>query len=281
LQFTVYRDFLCIKVGLTRVRLCVPNEDEDPNRDERLPDPRDVLVEMTLVPRTGAAVGAVAPAPGPQIRILRTLEVDEYEPPLTPADILPLTAPRAAPTDNRFAGTARKYAKLSIADAPMETFNDINDLIATLQDDEVMKGKDISTDADSDRVDEEKRNVRVKAFLFAASLEDDRDFHLIIGRAPNKAAKYMTVEISGLPPGNSDSFDKLDEARSAYFEFFGDGLPGTSYDFYDPPIEIEVDGSLFWDASHAEGGRPGPQKLRPKMPVVWEIHPVTKIVFER
>jgi hypothetical protein len=256
------------------------NEDEGPSREERLPDPQNVLVEMTLVPRTGAAVGAVAPAPGPQIRILRTLEVDEYDPPLTAADILPLTAPRAAPADNKFRGNARKVAKLSIADAPIEPFNDIDQLIATFEDHETMKDKDISVEADSDRVDEENRNVRVTAFLYAASMEDDNDFHLIIGRAPNKAPKYMTVEISGLPPGNSDSFDKLDEARGAYLEFFGDGLPGPSYDFYDPPIKIEVEGSLFWDASHAQGGRPGPQKLRPKMPVVWEIHPVTKIVFE-
>jgi hypothetical protein len=90
----------------------------------------------------------------------------------------------------------------------------------------------------------------------------------------------MTAEISGLPPGDSDSFDRLDAARSTYFEYFGDGLPGTSYDYYDPPIEIEIEGSLFWDVSHGTGGRPGPQKLRPKMPVVWEIHPVTRIVFE-
>jgi len=162
----------------------------------------------------------------------------------------------------------------------MEPFNDINQLIATFEDHETMKDKNISVEADSDRVDEENRNVRVRAFLYAASMEDDNDFHLIIGRAPNKSPKYMTVEISSLPPGNSDSFDKLDEARSAYLEYFGDGLPGPSYDFYDPPIEIEVEGSLFWDSSHAQGGRPGPQKLRPKMPVVWEIHPVTKIVFE-
>jgi hypothetical protein len=111
-------------------------------------------------------------------------------------------------------------------------------------------------------------------------MEGDNDFHLIIGRDPNKAAKYMTAEISGLPPNNSDSFDSLDAARTAYFEFFGDGLPGTGYDYYDPPIGVEIEGSLFWDATHATGGRPGPQKLRPKMPVVWEIHPVTKIVFE-
>jgi len=258
---------------------------EGPSPEERLPDPKNILVELTLVPKTGATVrGAAAPAPfpagGPQIRILRTLEVDEYETPLDVADILPLTAPRAAPTDNKFRGTSRKAAKLSIADAPLEPFNDVQDLIASFEDHDTMVDKGIPTTADSDRVAEEKRNVRVKAFLYAASMEDDNDFHLIIGRDPSKAAKYMTAEISGLPPGNSDSFDRLDASRSAYFEYFGDGLPGTGYDYYDPPVEIEIEGSLFWDASHAHGGRPGPQKLRPNMPVVWEIHPVTKIVFE-
>ena len=263
----------------------MPNGTEGPSPEERLPDPSKVLVELTLVPRVGAVVrGAAVPAPvpagGAQIRILRTLEVDEYETAINAADILPLAAPQAPPTDNKFRGTARKAAKLSIADAPIETFDDVNELIASFVDHDTMDEMDIPTTASSDRVDEEKRNVRVKAFLYAASREDDNDYHLIIGRAPNKPAKYMTAEISGLPPGGSASFDKLGAARSAYFEYFGNGLPGTSYDFYDPPREIEIEGSLFWDASHANGGRPGPQKLRPKMPVVWEIHPVTEIVFE-
>ena len=191
---------------------------EGPSPEERLPDPKNILVELTLVPKTGATVrGAAAPAPfpagGPQIRILRTLEVDEYETPLDVADILPLTAPRAAPTDNKFRGTSRKAAKLSIADAPLEPFNDVQDLIASFEDHDTMVDKGIPTTADSDRVAEEKRNVRVKAFLYAASMEDDNDFHLIIGRDPSKAAKYMTAEISGLPPGNSDSFDRLDASR--------------------------------------------------------------------
>ncbi len=257
----------------------MPNGNAGPGPQERLPDPENVLVELALVPRSGSTTGAAAPGGGSRIRILRTLEVDEYEPALAAADILPLTAPRPAPTDNKFRGTSRRAAKISIADAPMESFDDINDLIATLQDHETMAKMNIPRDASSDRVDEENRNVRVKAFLYAASIEEDNDFHLIIGRDPSKAAKYMTVEISGLPPSSAGSFEKLDEARTAYFEFFGDGLPGTSYDFYDPPIEIEVEGSLFWDVSHATGGRPGPGKLRPKMPVVWEIHPVTKIVL--
>jgi hypothetical protein len=257
------------------------NGDAGPRAEERLPDPKDILIELSLTPRGGAAFGM--PAPGTargQYRILRTLEVDEYERPLQAFNIMPLTQPRAAPTDNRFRGTARKAAKISIADAQTESFPDVNDLVETFADHEAMKAKDIPTTADSDRVEEEERNVRVKAFLYAASMENDNDFHLIVGRDPSKAAKYMTVEISGLPPDGADSFEELNAARSAFFDFFGDGIPGTSYDFYDPPIPIEVEGSLFWDASHATGSRPGPSKLRPKMPVVWEIHPVTKIVFE-
>jgi hypothetical protein len=259
----------------------MPNPDGAPTPQERLPDPKDVLVELSFVPRSGAAVGAPTPgAAGPQFRILRTLEVDEYDPPMAAADIAPLTAPRAAPPDNDFAGTARKAAKLSIVDAPMETFEDVKDLIDSFVDHETMKAKGIETKAESDRVTEEDRNVRVKAFLYAASMEGDNDFHLIIGRDPSQAARYMTAEVSGLPPQSADSFDQLDKSRSAYFDFFGDGLPGPSYDFYDPPIPIHIEGSLFWDASHATGSRPGPNKLRPKMPVVWEIHPITKIVFE-
>jgi hypothetical protein len=249
----------------------------------RLPPAANVLVEMTLVPGSGATVGpapAAAPGAGNRYRILRTLEVDEYEAPVPAAAIAPLTAPQPAPADNTFRGTSRKAAKLSIANAQLEQFNDVNKLIGTFPAHATMVKRKIPTKAGSNRVDVEKRNVRVEAFLYAASREDDNDYHLIIGRDPAKPAKYMTAEISGLPPASSSAFKALSDVRDAFFDFFGDGLPGTSYDFYDPPIPIEIEGSLFWDSSHAKGGRPGPQTLRPKMPVVWEIHPVTGIVFE-
>jgi hypothetical protein len=247
----------------------------------RLPDPASVLLEMTLVPRRGAAATAAArAAPGPKYRVLRTLEVDEYDPAIAVADIMSLAAARAAPVDNKFKGKARRAAKLSIASATTEPFDDLNDLIDTLPGHRRMVNLDISTDRNSDRVAEEKRNVRLDAFLYAASVEGDNDYHLIIGRDPRKPPKYFTIEISGLPPSSSPHFDKLNKARKAYFKFFRDGLPGPTYDFYDPPVPIRVEGSLFFDASHATGSRPGPSKLRPNMPVVWEIHPVSKIVFE-
>jgi hypothetical protein len=189
----------------------------------------------------------------------------------------------AAAAGENYRGTARKAAKLSIASADTESFQDLKDLIATLQPhDEMVKHKPvITTTATSNRVKEEKRNVKVSTFLYAASREDDNDFHLIVGRAPGATpAVYFTVELSGLPPSSSAAFPKLKAARDAFKQFFGNDLPGGNYSFYTPPIPVEIEGSLFFDMSHAKGSRPGPASLRPKMPVVWEVHPITKIVLE-
>lgn len=218
-------------------------------------------------------------------RIMRTNEVDAYEDLPTVAGGLNqfLAAAAAAPPGDNFEGTSRKAAKLSIANAPLQTFSDLRKLIKSLTPDEVMIKREprIKTTATSNRVAEEKRNVRVRAFLYAASREDDNDYHLIIGRDPDMTPElYMTMELSGLPPKTSASFKKLKAARDAYKEFFGDNLPGLSYDFYDPPIPVKIEGSLFFDMSHAAGQRPGPQSLKSRMPTIWEVHPITKITFE-
>jgi len=200
-----------------------------------------------------------------------------------PADREAMAMSAAAAGADRFRGTARKAAKLSLANAPLENFADLPQLISSLAPESVMKNHrpPITTTATSNRVAEEKRNVRLKVFLYAASKEDDNDFHLILGRAPGSTpAVYLTMELSGLPANNSAAFAKLKAVRDAFKTFFGAQLPGTSYDFYSPPIPVEVEGSLFFDASHVTGGRPGPASLRSKMPVVWEIHPISKIVFE-
>ena len=194
-------------------------------------------------------------------------------------DVVPL----AAPQSDKYAGTARKAAKLSTASAPVEQFTDLQDLIQTLPAHSTMANHTpkIKTTATSNRVAEEKRNVKVTVFLYAASREDDNDFHLILGRDPAKSPPvYFTMELSGLPANNAASFAKLKAARDAFKAFFGTELPGQDYDFYSPPIPVEVEGSLFFDMSHATGNRPGPASLRSKMPVVWEVHPITRITFE-
>jgi hypothetical protein len=241
-----------------------------------MPRPESVIAEKPFTPR-GAAGPEAAPAPAaPPYRILQTTEVDEYE------EGRALRVPEAAGDD--FGGTARRATKLSIADGTARRFNDLQDLIDSLPSDQSMidHRPPIRDTATSRRVAEEQRNVRVDAFLYAASRENDNDYHLIIGRDPEAGGDevYMTIEVSGLPPRSNGSFARLNSARNAYKQFFDGDLPGTRYQFYDPPIPVRVTGSIFFDITHARGGRPGPQSLRPNMPTIWEIHPVSRIEFE-
>ena len=218
----------------------------------------------------------------PAFRIIRTNEVDGYEKAATTQETLAAAVAEAAPVGDNFKGKSRKAAKLSIADAKTKTYADLRTAVKSLVPDADMAKRTpkVSTGETSNRVTEEKRNIRVKCWLYAASREDDNDYHLILGRDPKKSPEvYMTMELSGLPGANAASFDKLKAARDAYKAFFGNDLPGLSYDFYDPPIPVRVEGSLFWDASHAKGSRPGPKSLKSRMPVVWEVHPITKITF--
>ena len=269
-----------------------------------LPNPKSVVMEIPFSPAGVLSMAEISPAE-PKYRILRTNEVDGYEKKPTKLEVAQSLAPesfaleaakkpkkkkgKAKPKPKPpaggelFKGTSRKASKLSISDAKLQKFNDLQDLIATMVGDKVMAKKKISTDANSKRVPEEDRNVRVPVWIYAASVEDDNDYHLILGRDPNGggAEVYMTMELSGLPPANAKSRAALEKARADFKKFFAKhfagNLPGKSYDFYDPPIQAEIEGSLFFDANHATGSKPGPQSLRPKMPTVWEVHPISKI----
>ena len=252
-----------------------------------LPDSASIVGVVGFTPSEGTRPLALASestesAPAAKYRMILTNEVDAYEKKPKQGEILAEMFTAQATSDS-FAGTSRKAAKLSIANAKMETFSDLRDLLASLPSVEVMRKRkpQIKTDATSNRVTEEKRNVRVRAFLYAHSREDDNDFHLIIGRDPEKTPEmYMTMELSGLPPSSSASFSKLKAARNAYKKFFGSALPGAKYVFPDPPVPVLIEGSLFFDQTHAKGSRPGPQSLRNKMPTVWEVHPISKMKLE-
>ena len=247
------------------------------------PDTQLLASRLKGSPVISESVVASRAVAGKTFRIVRTLQLDPYEKEEPPEVIAASSATlNAAPGGDNFRGRARRAAKLSIADADVEDFDDVRDLIATLPAHEDMVNHDppITTSPDSDRVEEEERNVRVRTFLYAASREDDNDFHLILGRDPGASEMYMNMEISGLPAPESEFFETLRDARDAFKDFFGDNLPGLSYDFYDPPIPVMVEGSLFFDASHSSGQRPGPQSLRDDIPTVWELHPITSIEFE-
>lgn len=246
-----------------------------------LPSPDKIVFTAMLSPPSVAARGAHAAVSA--YRILRTTEVDPYEPPVGRAEVASFSAAQPAGDLDSFLGTARKAAKLSLSSAPVESFTAVSALIHKLPSDTQMIAlhPPISTAPNSKRVQQENRNVRVRAFLYAASREADNDFHLILGEDPTaKPSVYMTVEVSGLPPPPNNAFAKLKAARDAFKTFFGVHLPLASYDFYDPPIPVEIEGSLFFDMTHAQGGRPGPATLRPHMPTIWEVHPLSRITFE-
>lgn len=216
-------------------------------------------------------------------RIIVTDEMDAYDTPMPPDAMFDTSPELMDVIGDDYSGTARKAAKLSIAQAQMEDLADLKDLIATLPSISAMVNHNpkIGKGASSWRVVEERRNVRLRVWLYAASREADNDFHLILGRAPGLAPeKFMTMELSGLPPANGANFAKLKAARDAFKQFFGNHLPGGTYQFYDPPIPVEIEGSLFFDITHATGPRPGPSTLRDRMPTIWEVHPISKIVFE-
>jgi hypothetical protein len=230
---------------------------------------------------------------GPTYRILKTTEVDSYETTPTAMALGRVLKGKKAPAPSAiaaalntqvpggedFAGQARKAAKLSIAASPIENFSDVSKLIGSLPALDAMVKLHIPTTANSDRVKQEKRNIHVTGFLFAASREADNDFHLIVGLDPKAGQEmYMTMELSGLPPANSPAFGPLNTARTAYKQFFGaKNLPGAGYHFYQPPIPVQIDGSLFFDATHSTGQAPGPPSLKSRMPTIFEVHPITKI----
>jgi hypothetical protein len=142
--------------------------DEQPSRRPGMPERSAVVSEKILTPeRRSTQAPEASASETTTYRILRTSETDPYDVPLQPAEVATLGLERFAGFGDAFRGNARKAAKLTIADAGVEAFEDIKDLIETLPTEEGMISHQppITTDAASDRVDEENRNVHVNGVL--------------------------------------------------------------------------------------------------------------------
>lgn len=245
-----------------------------------LPDPSRVLQTIEIAPPPGATADLGQTAE--PFTILRTDEQDPYEPQI-PREVLEATATAAAALSENFAGSDRKAAKISIAHGDLEVFDDLGELLDSLAPDEDMINHDpeITRDEHSDRVEEELRNVRVKVcWLYAASREKDNDFHCIIGTDPGQTPRrFMNAEVSGLPSKKSSALAKIKASRASFKAIVLNHLPGFGYDFYKPPRPISIEGSLFFDITHAHGSKPGPAKVKPES--IWELHPVTAMALRK
>lgn len=250
--------------------------------------PAPCMVYVSCVaPPFVAQGGAPAPATGRVVKsprtgrlyaIRQTSDRGNFEHDLPPVSLLEKPAAKNADT---FLGTARKAAKLSIADGPPTPFATIAALMDTLPSDAAMRTEHqppIIRGPTSKRVQEEQQNVAVDALLYAAKKEADNDFHLLLGDDPAVAnGRFFTAEVSGLPTAGPFRAP-LQQVRQAFKDFFGAETPrDVRYVVFQPPIPVRVTGSLFFDTDHKPGDI-GTGQIVPQ--TTWEIHPVTQIVFE-
>ena len=180
---------------------------------------------------------------------------------------------------NYFGGESRYEAKTIPSEMEIDSFYTMDELIATLPPDDSMRAIGISET--SGRTEEEDRNVYVaEALLFSIKKEADNDFHLIVGDTVNgERVHLMNMEISGLPEDTtSAAYYTLRHVRhilyNRYPEFF-DGHRKSLYFREQPPL-ISIQGSLFFDIHHT-AGQIGSGLTKPKS--VWEVHPITDILF--
>jgi hypothetical protein len=190
----------------------------------------------------------------------------------------------------KFAGSDRMGPKTSRADAPLE--NDLSGLSALLDtlpaDDDMIEKFDALAETapgrspdeiraarfSEARLPEETRNVRVQAWIFAAKMETDNDFHVILGSTPDiKTAQFMNAEVAGLPKQQSGDTATLQSVRAEFHDVVGK-FPGQAYVKYTHPKPVTVEGSLFFDLDHT-GVKVGPNGMKPD--TSWEIHPITDL----
>lgn len=191
-------------------------------------------------------------------------------------------------SDLNFKGRYRAGPKTSIVRQgengpildPEKSYSDLGMLLDGLVPDSVMLEKypDLASKwrYPNEREPEERKNVAVTGWVYAIKFEGgkkgDNDFHVILGSsAERRTARYMTVEVSGLPSAGQDR-PVLREVRQKLLELFPKEFVAGRFLRTEPPRKVAVKGSLFYDGEHDYGTRPGPSYAKPQ--TLWEIHPV-------
>jgi hypothetical protein len=191
----------------------------------------------------------------------------------------------AATGSEVFKGKFRPEAKTSYSTAPKEPVTVVDSLLNGLPTDAQMTArhhelvaKDSKHGSHAGRINQEQRNVTVKAWLYWVGSQSDNDYHCILGDTSelSSGTVFMNAEVSGLPKAksNQQAFVKLrDNLRQLIAT-----SPNKNGAFV-TPVPVRVTGSLLWDGEHRNPNNVGPKKpvdIRPKK--AWEIHPVHDFV---
>lgn len=140
----------------------------------------------------------------------------------------------------------------------------------------------------------EKKQYTVRGFLSYFKDEDDDDYHVVItdkpgdfarGKGAQPNGRSMVVELpdpacfrghTGQPAVASSLNESLSESRLA-FDQQTKGLSGTNLN---KPIPVTVTGVGFFDFDHGQTGRATPHPWTNGQGKVFELHPVTQIMFD-
>lgn len=140
--------------------------------------------------------------------------------------------------------------------------------------------------AHEERLEEERRNVRVTCWLYAirhdtTDIKREGDIQLVLGSTNDATtAAFLIAEIPAADPNLTTGADPFENTRRS----LGILLPTyTITSEFRPmlPMSVTVEGSLFFDGQRSteSSGDTGPGWA--KLTTVWEIHPLTAIAQTR
>lgn len=182
-----------------------------------------------------------------------------------------------AGADDPFTGSVRKTVKTTYSTATYRSYATIRGLYSSLKTKEFMDALNIGhTDS---RTTYEDRNVILRtAYLYTITIENDNDFHLLIGNTAvyePGVSRVFNAEVPGVPTtGSASTKAHIRDLRVKLLNIFN-GLPVCGRNGYlQEYTKIYISGSLFYDTQH----KSNPASCREvEGESAWEIHPVWEI----
>jgi hypothetical protein len=222
----------------------------------------------------------------------RDVSVKEAKPAKAKSVTTPVKQPAPRP-DPRLASLWRGSVSRSIAQttsgriAPVEHFASLNTLLRALPEDGEIRVRyglypDTKKYIPQERIDPERRNVRVPCWLYAVRYDtvgsaSDRDIQLLVGTSNDtSSARFMIAALPGLIP-NTPDVALFEQARNQLLALLGDYEITTTFRRM-APQQVTVEGSLFFNASRILSALDDPSGKALSPSTVWELHPVTAVM---
>lgn len=182
-----------------------------------------------------------------------------------------------AGADDLFTGTIRGTVKTTYSTGATKTYATIRSLYSSLKPKQFMDSLSIGH-RDSREIYEDRNVIIKKAYLYTITIEDDNDFHLLIGTTAvydPATTRVFNAEVPGVPVnGSAETKQHIRELRAKLLDIFN-GIPVCGRNGYlQQYTQIYIRGSLFYDTQH----KTNPAKCREvEGESAWEIHPVWDI----